>query len=228
MSESSSSDSCYPPFFILIRFLTTFIYTHFFIILYFLFLPFLSFFSFISFILFHYLFLDSLDSIMRDINFRSIPFNRASVSITAALYDKRALDCTSDRPLIYSLNHLIYLASSSARVRETLAMDGGIERLASILRECIIDQSTKKPFNSPADEEKFKFFAAWKWTLALQCMVFISTRGSEEIRRRVVSCGILPIIATVLKNYIEIMAKPKSTRCESLSFTSCLLSGVML
>lgn len=165
---------------------------------------------------------------MRDINFRSIPFNRASVSITAALYDKRALDCTSDRPLIYSLNHLIYLASSSARVRETLAMDGGIERLASILRECIIDQSTKKSFNSPADEEKFKFFAAWKWTLALQCMVFISTRGSEEIRRRVVSCGILPIIATVLKNYIEIMAKPKSTRCESLFFTSCLLSGVLL
>lgn len=141
---------------------------------------------------------------MRDTNFRSIPFNRASVSITAALYDKRALDCTSDRPLIYSLNHLIYLASSSARVRETLTSDGGIERLAAILRECIVDQSTKKVFKTPAEEESFKFFAAWKWTLAFQCMVFISTRGSEDIRRRVVSCGILPIIATVLKNYIEI------------------------
>lgn len=148
---------------------------------------------------------------MRETNFRSVPFNRASVSITTSLYDRRALDCTSDRPLIYSLNHLTYLASSSARVRDTLSTDGGIERLVSILKQCHYDQDESIVL-SKHDEVVRETLAAWKWSLAFQCLVFVGTRGTEDIRSRVAYCGIIPVIATVLDNYLEWIANTKSPR----------------
>ena len=43
---------------------------------------------------------------MREVNFSIPNVNKASVGITTALYDRRALDCTSTLPLINSLNHL--------------------------------------------------------------------------------------------------------------------------
>lgn len=150
---------------------------------------------------------------MRETNFRSIPLNRASVSITTTLYDRRALDCTADRPLIYSLNNLVFLVSSSARIRESLTTDGGIERLASILKECQYDEKKTKDL-TPTQVEDLKVLYAWKWLLAFQSLVFISTRGSEEIRRRVVSCGIIPIIATVLQNYFDLSNHSKPQRCK--------------
>jgi hypothetical protein len=58
---------------------------------------------------------------MREVNFSIPNVNKASVGITTALYDRRALDCTSTLPLINSLNHLAYLTTSSARIRATLA-----------------------------------------------------------------------------------------------------------
>lgn len=148
---------------------------------------------------------------MRETNFRSVPFNRASVSITTSLYDRRALDCTSDRPLIYSLNHLTYLASSSARVRDTLSTDGGIERLVSILKQCHYDQDDTTVL-SKHDEVVRETLAAWKWSLAFQCLVFVGTRGTEEIRSRVAYCGIIPVIATVLDNYLEWIASSRPPR----------------
>ncbi|CCH42321.1 hypothetical protein BN7_1865 [Wickerhamomyces ciferrii] len=144
---------------------------------------------------------------MRDPNYKSIPLNKAAVSITTNLYDRRALDSTSDRPLVNSLNHLTFLTSSSAKVRETLSIDGGLERLINILHEC------KQNFNEEDDEEgedisiskqKQNAIIAWKWTLAFQCLVLIGTRGTEKIRKRVVQAGIIPIIATVLDNYLLI------------------------
>lgn len=129
---------------------------------------------------------------MRESNFRSVQSNRASVSITTTLYDRRALDCTSDKPLANSLNHLTFLTSSSARVRETLCVDGGLERLVAILKEC-----RNHSDNNPS-------LVAWKWTLALQCLMFLGTRGSEKVRKRVVEAGSIPIIATILDNYLQI------------------------
>ena len=41
---------------------------------------------------------------MRDSNYRAISSNKAAVTITASLYDRRALDVTSDKPLVNSLN----------------------------------------------------------------------------------------------------------------------------
>ena len=69
---------------------------------------------------------------MRDSNYKSVSNNKAAVTITTSLYDRRALDVTSDKPLVNSLNHLTYLVSSLAKVRETLSVDGGIERLIEI------------------------------------------------------------------------------------------------
>ena len=56
------------------------------------------------------------------------------MGITTALYDRRALDCTSTLPLINSLNHLAYLTTSSARIRDILTVDGGVERLVCLLK----------------------------------------------------------------------------------------------
>lgn len=138
---------------------------------------------------------------MRDSNYKLIGNNRAAVTISTTVYDRRALDVTSDRPLVNSLNHLTYLVSSLAKVRETLSTDGGIERLIEILHEC--HNSNFSHFDNTLNSEK-KILTAWKWTLAFQCLVLIGTRGTEIIRQRVVKAGILPIIATVLDNYITL------------------------
>lgn len=138
---------------------------------------------------------------MRDSNYKSVSNNKAAVTITTSLYDRRALDVTSDKPLVNSLNHLTYLVSSLAKVRETLSVDGGIERLIEILHEChnLTFNLNDNIFNS----EK-KLLTAWKWTLAFQCLVLIGTRGTEKIRQGLVKAGILPIIATVLDNYLTL------------------------
>lgn len=138
---------------------------------------------------------------MRESNYKTVASNKAAVTISASLYDRRALDVTSDKPLVNSLNHLTYLVSSLAKVRETLAVDGGVERLVEILHEC--HNTTFNLANSILNHEK-KLLAAWKWTLTFQCLVLIGTRGTERIRQKVVQAGILPIIATVLDNYLTL------------------------
>ncbi|KAG5356913.1 MYND-type zinc finger protein [Yarrowia sp. E02] len=140
---------------------------------------------------------------MRESNFRSVPSNRASVTITTTLYDRRALDCTSDKPLINSLNHLTYLTSSSARVRETLCTDGGLERLVAIMKTC----QESKHDDKHSDKN---LLVAWKWALAFQCLVFVGTRGTEAIRKRIVEAGLLPVLASVLDNYLLMMEDAKA------------------
>jgi len=129
---------------------------------------------------------------MREVNFSIPNANKASVGITTALYDRRALDCTSTLPLINSLNNLAYLTTSSARIRDILTVDGGIERLVCILKEgrCAKDM-----------------MECWKWNLAFQCVVNIGVRGSEGVRTRVVEADMVPVIATILENYIRVIDK---------------------
>ncbi|KAL2829986.1 hypothetical protein BDW59DRAFT_141581 [Aspergillus cavernicola] len=125
---------------------------------------------------------------MREVNFSIPNVNKASVNITTTLYDRRALDCTSTLPLINSLSHLAYLTTSSARIRDILTVDGGIERLVCILKEGRGDT----------------LMEMWKWNLAFQCVVNIGIRGSEEVRTRVVEADIVPVIATMLDGYIKV------------------------
>ncbi|KAK8220079.1 hypothetical protein M8818_000495 [Zalaria obscura] len=128
---------------------------------------------------------------MREVNFSIPNANKASVGITTALYDRRALDCTSTLPLINSLNNLAYLTTSSARIRDILTVDGGVERLVCILKE----GRSKEPMEM------------WKWNLAFQCIVNIGVRGSEAVRTRVVEANMVPVVATILDNYIQVVEK---------------------
>ncbi|KAG9245514.1 hypothetical protein BJ878DRAFT_13824 [Calycina marina] len=126
---------------------------------------------------------------MREVNFSIPNVNKASVGITTALYDRRALDCTSTLPLINSLNHLAYLTTSSARIRDILTVDGGVERLVCLLK----------------DGRSKDMMDMWKWNLAFQCVVNIGVRGSENVRTRVVEADMVPVIATILDNYIKVV-----------------------
>ncbi|KFY66924.1 hypothetical protein V496_01862 [Pseudogymnoascus sp. VKM F-4515 (FW-2607)] len=126
---------------------------------------------------------------MREVNFSIPNVNKASVGITTALYDRRALDCTSTLPLINSLNHLAYLTTSSARIRDILTVDGGVERLV-----CLLKAGRSKDMMD-----------MWKWNLAFQCVVNIGVRGSEPVRTRVVEADMVPVIATILDNYIKVV-----------------------
>jgi hypothetical protein len=128
---------------------------------------------------------------MREVNFSIPNVNKASVGITTALYDRRALDCTSTLPLINSLNHLAYLTTSSARIRDILTVDGGIERLI-----CILKEGRSKDMMD-----------MWKWNLAFQCIFNIGVRGSENVRTRVVEADMVPVIATILDNYIKVVER---------------------
>jgi hypothetical protein len=125
---------------------------------------------------------------MREVNFSIPSANKASVGITTALYDRRALDTTSTLPLINSLNNLAYLTTSSVRIRDILTVDGGIERLVCILKT---GRSTE-------------LMDSWKWNLAFQCLVNIGVRGSEQVRTRLVEADMVPVIATLLENYIQV------------------------
>ncbi|PYH71748.1 MYND-type zinc finger protein MUB1 [Aspergillus vadensis CBS 113365] len=131
---------------------------------------------------------------MREVNFSIPNVNKASVNITTTLYDRRALDCTSTLPLINSLNHLAYLTTSSARIRDILTVDGGIERLVCILKE----------------GRSRDLMEMWKWSLAFQCVVNIGVRGSESVRTRVVEADMVPVIATILDNYIKVVEKARA------------------
>ncbi|KAJ9402569.1 hypothetical protein DTO282F9_765 [Paecilomyces variotii] len=131
---------------------------------------------------------------MREVNFSIPNVNKASVNITTTLYDRRALDCTSTLPLVNSLNHLAYLTTSSARIRDILTVDGGIERLICILKE----------------GRSRDLMEMWKWSLAFQCVVNIGVRGSENVRTRVVEADMVPVIATILDNYIKVIDKVRA------------------
>ena len=146
---------------------------------------------------------------MREVNFSIPNVNKASVGITTALYDRRALDCTSTLPLINSLNHLAYLTTSSARIRDILTVDGGVERLV-----CILKQGRSK-----------EMMEMWKWNLAFQCVVNVGVRGSEGVRTRVVEADMVPVIATILDNYIKVTdkwreEKDAETRRNNLRFAT--------
>ena len=149
---------------------------------------------------------------MREVNFSIPNVNKASVGITTALYDRRALDCTSTLPLINSLNHLAYLTTSSARIRDILTVDGGVERLV-----CLLKAGRSKDMMD-----------MWKWNLAFQCVVNIGVRGSENVRTRVVEADMVPVIATILDNYIRVVDRCREKAEESKAkalLESMLLNG---
>jgi len=131
---------------------------------------------------------------MRESNFSFPSQNRAAICITSALYDRRALDGSALAPMINSLSHLIYLTSTSARIRETLCSDGGLERLVRILKSTeVIDRDS-----------------AWKWYMAFHCIVNIGIRGTEALRTRIVESGVVPVLGAILEGFLLSIARMRS------------------
>ncbi|KAI8090006.1 uncharacterized protein BX664DRAFT_298137 [Halteromyces radiatus] len=130
---------------------------------------------------------------MREPNFSSPAQNKAAIVISSTLYDRRALDCTATLPLVNSLTHLAYMTSTSPRIREILASDGGLERLVKILAT---SHNTDK-------------HSLWKWSLAFQCVVNIGVRGTEAIRTRVVEVGAVHVVLAILENFLRAMEQAK-------------------
>lgn len=136
------------------------------------------------------------------------------MAITGHLYNRRALDTNSSIPLVNSLNNLTYLTSNSAKIRDLVSTDGALERLVNILHECYEDVYTMRTCALSYEGDrtnrrinmlnysKERALLGWRWTLAFQCIVLTGTRGTEEIRKRVVMSGVLPILATILDNYL--------------------------
>ncbi|KAE8268826.1 hypothetical protein A4X09_0g3499 [Tilletia walkeri] len=147
---------------------------------------------------------------MRESNFSNPQLNRACVSITSAVYDRRAIDSTSTLPLINSLTHLAYLTSTSPRIREMVTLDGGLERLVQILQRVPLPPSPSRPATTQLIR------SIWKWSLAFQCAVNIGVRGSENVRIRVVDAGMVPITVNVLESYLaaldQQLAPERTTR----------------
>ncbi|KAF8885468.1 hypothetical protein BD779DRAFT_1471594 [Infundibulicybe gibba] len=155
---------------------------------------------------------------MRESNFAFPAQNKACVCITSQLYDRRALDTTSALPLFNSLTHLTYLTSTSPRIREIMTMDGGLERLVRILHDfCICPPPPDNPailygLSPPnarppklvptLNPQSFDKHAAYRFSLAFQCVVNIGVRGSEPIRSRVVQAGTLDVVGCVLEAWL--------------------------
>ncbi|TFK96702.1 hypothetical protein BDV98DRAFT_302714 [Pterulicium gracile] len=155
---------------------------------------------------------------MRESNFAFPSQNRACVCITSQLYDRRALDTTSPLPLFNSLTHLTYLTSTSPRIREIMTMDGGLERLVRILQDfCICPPppenaslvyglsppSLRPPRLPPTlNPPSYDKHAAYRFSLAFQCVVNIGVRGSEPIRSRVVQAGTLQVVGCILEAWL--------------------------
>ncbi|KAJ1961397.1 hypothetical protein IWQ62_003886, partial [Dispira parvispora] len=110
---------------------------------------------------------------MRDCNFYFPTNNKAAVTITSALYDRRALDCTAPLALVNSLSHLHYLINTSTRIRELVSKDGGFERLMRILRNTSVKSQ--------------RVMNVWKWSLTFNCLVAAGIRGTYEIRMGLVN-----------------------------------------
>lgn len=129
-----------------------------------------------------------------------------------------ALDTTAPLPLFNSLTHLTYLTSTSPRIREIMTMDGGLERLVKILHDfCIcppppenaailyglMPPNSRPPkLNPTLNPQHYDKQAAYRFSLAFQCVVNIGVRGSEPIRSRVVQAGTLDVVGCVLEAWL--------------------------
>ena len=129
-----------------------------------------------------------------------------------------ALDTNSPLPLFNSLTHLVYLTSTSPRIREIMTMDGGLERLVRILRDfCTSPPPPENPvmfygLSPPGAHppklpptllpKSFDKHAAYRFSLAFQCIVNIGVRGSEPIRSRVVQAGTLDVVGCILEAWL--------------------------
>lgn len=117
-----------------------------------------------------------------------------------------------------SLTHLANLTSTSSRIRETLACDGGLERLVHLMRDFCLSPPPPddlsvvfglSPLTTPPtppapmlNPSIFDKHAAFRFCQALRCLFNVGVCGSELIRTRVVQAGTLDVIGCVLESWL--------------------------
>ncbi|CAD6582094.1 MAG: hypothetical protein CYPHOPRED_001837 [Cyphobasidiales sp. Tagirdzhanova-0007] len=169
---------------------------------------------------------------MRESSHSFVASNRACVVITSQLYDRRAIDSPLPTlPLLTSLQSLSYLTSTSPRIREILTVDGGLERLITIVGACL-DLAFPDPDRQKASARRcvpFKPFTAYAngnnpihyvdmhallhtYAFALQCLVNVGVRGSEQVRTRVVEAGVLSVVSRILSGFLATRRKERERR----------------
>jgi hypothetical protein len=99
-----------------------------------------------------------------------------------------------------------------------MTMDGGLERLVHILHDfCLCPPPPENPsilygLSPPnarppkliptLNPQSFDKHAAYRFSLAFQCVVNIGVRGSEDIRGRVVQAGTLDVVGCILEAWL--------------------------
>src|SRR6266478_2297118 len=99
-----------------------------------------------------------------------------------------------------------------------MVMDGGLERLVRMLHDfCISPPPPENPallygllppnYHPPKPvptliPKSFDKHAAYRFSLAFQCIVNIGVRGSELIRSRVVQAGTLDVVGCILEAWL--------------------------
>lgn len=99
-----------------------------------------------------------------------------------------------------------------------MTMDGGLERLVRILHEfCMCPPPPENPailygltppnaklakLTPALNPHSFDKHAAYRFSLAFQCIVNIGVRGSEPIRSRVVQAGTLDVVGCILEAWL--------------------------
>ena len=126
---------------------------------------------------------------MRESNFSDATHNIAALVLAERFYERRALDTTSPQPLLLSLNRLHNLIAHVPRIKDVLAVDGGLERLVAILKEARPD---------PTSHRRSTIIRS----LAFQCILAIGIRGTEALRTRVVEADMTAVIASTLQNFM--------------------------
>lgn len=97
-------------------------------------------------------------------------------------------------------------------------MDGGLERLVRILHDFCLSPpppenptllygltppNSRLPKSIPQlNPTSYDKHAAYRFSLAFQCVVNIGVRGSEDIRRRVVQAGTLEVVGCILEAWL--------------------------
>jgi hypothetical protein len=99
-----------------------------------------------------------------------------------------------------------------------MVMDGGLERLVRMLHDfCVSPPPPENPallygllppnYHPPKPAptlipKTFDKHAAYRFSLAFQCIVNIGVRGSELIRSRVVQAGTLDVVGCILESWL--------------------------
>ncbi|KAI9164273.1 hypothetical protein H9P43_008102 [Blastocladiella emersonii ATCC 22665] len=111
--------------------------------------------------------------------------NRATCTITATTYDRRALDTLAVLPLTHTCISLAALVRTTPSVRARMLADGGLEMLVAILHR-----------TQPTDTRRKLL-----WIAAFKALVEFAVHGAHDQRLAVAKLGVLPLALRIVASF---------------------------